>query len=93
MYNLHIHTPFSDGKDSPEKIIYLAENLRLSAIAFTDHDNCDVWNYLTPKMASKFSGDIVIGAELKCYHAGTPIEILAYGYDIQKLMDSGITSK
>ena len=35
----HIHTNYSDGVFSPEKIVDLALDAGLQAIALTDHDN------------------------------------------------------
>lgn len=39
--DLHIHSNASDGTFSPQEIIALAQRLRLSAIAITDHDTID----------------------------------------------------
>ena len=42
--DLHIHTTFSDGINTPEAIVRQAVAAGLSAIAITDHDNvrgCD----------------------------------------------------
>ena len=36
--DLHIHTSVSDGEKTPEQILLMASQLRLSAIAITDHD-------------------------------------------------------
>ena len=37
--DFHIHTYYSDGVFSPEKIVDLALEAGLQAIALTDHDN------------------------------------------------------
>ncbi|TFF85254.1 PHP domain-containing protein [Candidatus Heimdallarchaeota archaeon] len=37
-YDLHVHTHYSDGVDSPEEIIRHAEKIGLAGIAITDHD-------------------------------------------------------
>ena len=37
--DLHIHTYFSDGVFSPEKIVDTAVDVGLEVIAITDHDN------------------------------------------------------
>ena len=37
--DLHIHTLYSDGVFSPEKIVDTAIDVGLQAIALTDHDN------------------------------------------------------
>ena len=37
--DLHIHTTYSDGMFSPEKVVDAAIDAGLDAIALTDHDN------------------------------------------------------
>ena len=37
--DLHTHSYYSDGSDSPEEIIQKGAELGLRAIALTDHDN------------------------------------------------------
>jgi hypothetical protein len=39
--DLHLHSTFSDGTDSPAAIVEAARRIGLSAIALTDHDNLD----------------------------------------------------
>ncbi|MHA1283589.1 MAG: PHP domain-containing protein [Promethearchaeota archaeon] len=41
MIDLHLHSSASDGTDSPSKIIDIAINKKLKAIALTDHDTID----------------------------------------------------
>jgi hypothetical protein len=41
MIDLHIHSAYSDGSQSPEALILEAKALGLSAIALTDHDTVD----------------------------------------------------
>ena len=37
--DLHIHTTFSDGLFSPEKVVDTAIALNIDVISITDHDN------------------------------------------------------
>ena len=39
--DLHVHSTYSDGTNTPKELIKLAENEGLSAIALTDHDTLD----------------------------------------------------
>lgn len=39
--DLHLHSTASDGTDSPRRVVELAAEAGLSAIALTDHDNLD----------------------------------------------------
>lgn len=41
MIDLHAHTKASDGENTPSKLIDMAIDIGLSAIAVTDHDNVD----------------------------------------------------
>ena len=38
MIDLHLHSTFSDGMDTPSQLIDEAEEIGLKAIALTDHD-------------------------------------------------------
>ena len=39
MIDLHVHSRFSDGTDSPDELVGRARRLGLRALALTDHDN------------------------------------------------------
>lgn len=39
--DLHLHTIYSDGADTPERLVEKAVNVGLKAIAVTDHDTAD----------------------------------------------------
>ncbi len=41
MVDLHMHSNFSDGSDSPTQLVEKAKQLGLTAIALTDHDTID----------------------------------------------------
>ncbi|MEL6822591.1 MAG: PHP domain-containing protein [Calditrichota bacterium] len=41
MIDLHMHSTYSDGSQSPEQLLLEAKELGLSAIALTDHDTID----------------------------------------------------
>ncbi len=41
MIDLHMHSNFSDGSDSPTQLVQKAKQLGLTAIALTDHDTID----------------------------------------------------
>ncbi|NNL98656.1 MAG: PHP domain-containing protein, partial [Acidimicrobiia bacterium] len=39
--DLHTHSTYSDGSETPAELIATAKRARLEAIALTDHDNLD----------------------------------------------------
>ena len=41
MIDLHLHSSFSDGLDTPSQLIDKALDLKLKAIALTDHDTIE----------------------------------------------------
>src|SRR3989338_9194600 len=47
--DLHLHTLYSDGTDTPERVVELAKEAGLSAIALTDHDNTDAFAVAEPQ--------------------------------------------
>ena len=87
MIDLHMHTTHSDGTDSVEMLLENAENNKLEIISITDHDSVGAYFELEkhPEIRKKFSGEIVIGSEIKCIFDNSNIEILAYGIDYNKI--------
>lgn len=86
MIDLHMHTTYSDGVDSVEEILEMAERLKLSVISITDHDNCKAYSELKNKEIRKcFSGKIIPGIEIKCAYGKRLIEVLGYNIDTDKM--------
>ena len=80
IYNtdLHIHTHYSDGAFSPERIIKLAKESKLQAISITDHDTIDgILKTQAHKMAKKEKIELINGVEIQ----GLGSEILGYFFD------------
>ncbi len=83
--DMHIHTPFSDGKLSVEEILKNAKKNKVSEISFTDHDNVEVYNYLNKiDVSSYFTGKIINGCEVATEFDGYRIEVLVYSFDYNK---------
>ena len=87
MIDLHLHTNYSDGTDSVEKLLENAEQQKLEIISITDHDSVEAYFELEkhPEIRKKFSGEIVIGSEIKTVYNDVNIEILAYGIDYKNI--------
>ena len=87
MIDLHIHTTHSDGTDSVEEVLRKVEEIGLEVISITDHDSIDGYLELdeNPELRNIYSGEIIIGSELKTIYKNIPIEVLAYGMDYKKI--------
>ena len=46
--DLHLHTRYSDGTDTPQRVVELAHQAGLSAMAITDHDNIEALAIAAP---------------------------------------------
>ena len=87
MIDLHLHTNYSDGSDSVEELLNKAEKQKLEIISITNHNSVDAYFELEkmPNIRKKFSGEIVIGSEIKTIFDDVNIEILAYGIEYKKI--------
>lgn len=84
--DLHIHTLYSDGVFSPEKIVDTALDVGLEAIALTDHDN--VLSYQVAKDYLKETGrsdklEIIRGIEVNTLYKNYEVHILGYFMDVE----------
>lgn len=84
MIDLHIHTKYSAGTDTIKEILEKAEALNLSYISITDHNTVDNYQDVL-EYRHIFSGKIIPGVELTTYYQNELIDILAYGFDINKM--------
>ena len=92
--DLHIHTYYSDGVFSPEKIVDTALDVGLEVIALTDHDN--VLSYDVAKKHLKELGkedklEIIQGVEINTLYKNYEVHILGYFFnsensDFKKLL-------
>lgn len=78
--DLHVHTIYSDGTDSPEKIVATAKSMGLRAVAITDHDTVEG---IEPAMAAarKYNLEIIPGIEFSTEYMGQEVHILGYLID------------
>ena len=80
--DLHIHTTFSDGVFSPEKVVDTALDAGLDAIAITDHDN--VLSYEVAKnyiQQNNLPLELVNGVEINTIYKNYEVHILGYFMD------------
>lgn len=82
--DFHVHTNYSDGIFSPEKIVDTALDAGLEAIALTDHDN--VLSYGVAQKYLKSIGkedklEIIQGVEVNTLYKNYEVHILGYFMD------------
>jgi hypothetical protein len=74
--DLHTHSTVSDGSEPPTRVIDLAADAGLTAVALTDHDRLDGLADAGRQGAER-GIDVVPGCELSCEHPGT-LHLLVY---------------
>ena len=78
--DLHVHSYYSDGVFSPEKIAELAEYAEVNALSLTDHDT--MLGCLEAKTALSKRGIIHInGIEISAYERDVKLHTLGYNLD------------
>ena len=77
MIDLHIHSLFSDGTDTPENIVKIAKSKRMELIALTDHNTFDGCKEFQ-EACQKYMQDALLGNEISTDYKGTEVHLLAY---------------
>ncbi|MBU0672308.1 MAG: PHP domain-containing protein [Candidatus Margulisbacteria bacterium] len=90
--DLHIHTFFSDGTQSPEEIVELAKKGGLTTIAITDHDVV-AGIERAKKKGAELGVAVIPGIELTTEAFDSEIHILGYFIDTQSAELLEIISK
>ena len=81
----HIHTYYSDGVFSPEKIVDLALDAGLQVIALTDHDNVLSYDVAMEYLKTKdVDFKIIRGIEVNTLYKDYEVHILGYFPDVNK---------
>jgi len=80
--DLHSHTTKSDGTYTPDELLIEAEKNNLEILSITDHESVEAYYTFNRTL---FSGIIIPGLELRTSCFGVAIEILAYGFDLDKM--------
>lgn len=77
--DLHLHSYYSDGSDSPQQIIDQACEQGLKAISITDHDYA-TWTPQLSQYAAKRGIELLPGIEISCQDETTQrkVHLLAY---------------
>lgn len=81
MIDLHAHTTFSDGTFTPEELVALARDRRVTVLAVTDHDSTEGLPRAVAAAADR-GPEIVPGVEFSTVRDGHGIHVLAYWVDL-----------
>ena len=82
--DLHMHSIFSDGTDSPDVLVSCVKELGIDIFALTDHDTIKGCQRI---LELNDHPDFITGIEFSCREDDGKSHILGFGYDIN---DSGI---
>lgn len=82
MVDLHTHSNYSDGSDSPRELVEKAHNLGLKAVALTDHNTIDGLDEFL-KAGEEYKGEmeVIPGIEFSTEANGRDFHILALYID------------
>lgn len=79
--DLHVHSNASDGTFTPARVVELAAQKGLSAIALTDHDTIEGIPE-AQKAAENLPLEVIPGIELSCVYLDEEIHILGFYVDL-----------
>ncbi|MBN1515003.1 PHP domain-containing protein [Candidatus Sumerlaeota bacterium] len=77
MIDLHLHSKYSDGSDTPAELIEQAKRIGLTAIALTDHDTVNGFSSLL-EAAQDSKLRVLGGVELSLEYREHSLHMLAY---------------
>lgn len=82
MIDLHTHSAFSDGTQTPQELLAHASASGVTTIGLTDHDTVAGWNEATD--AARTNGvHLVRGMEVSCRYEGVSVHMLSYLHNPQ----------
>ncbi len=79
MIDLHIHTVYSDGTDTPEQLYENLDKTGIKIFSVTDHDNIEF--YSNQPCESDGQRILITGIEFTCKTEKGKCHILGYGFD------------
>jgi predicted metal-dependent phosphoesterase TrpH len=79
--DLHCHSCFSDGSDTPEELLNIAKEKGLKGLSITDHDTFDAYSDKTFEHAKTLGIELLTGIELSTAFEKQTVHILGYGFD------------
>ena len=93
--DLHMHSKFSDGTDTPEEILDWVKEAGIEFFSITDHDSVKAGPVIQ-KIRRKGDPAFITGVEFSCRDEYGKCHVLGYGYDpgaeeIQRLVHKAHT--
>lgn len=86
MIDLHTHTKYSDGTYTVKELLQEAEKKGVTLLSITDHDKVEAYVEMkTFDIKDYYTGKVITGCEFSAFHDGKRIELLGYGFDIDKV--------
>ena len=82
MIDLHTHSAFSDGTQTPQELLAQASASGVTTIGLTDHDTVAGWDEAVD--ATRANGvHLVRGMEVSCRYEGVSVHMLSYLHNPQ----------
>ncbi|MBI3508639.1 MAG: PHP domain-containing protein [Chlamydiia bacterium] len=81
--DLHCHSYYSDGEDSPYDLLAKAKASGLSGLSITDHDTIEAYVPGIFDEAKRQSIQLLPGIEVSSEWQGLSVHILGYGFDLK----------
>ncbi|WP_289098762.1 PHP domain-containing protein [uncultured Bifidobacterium sp.] len=79
-WDMHCHTVFSDGTETPHELVRRAKEIGLHGVAITDHDTTAGWSQ-AQQASSELGLPLVRGTEITAQDGDISVHMLAYQYD------------
>ena len=77
MIDLHTHSAFSDGTQTPEELLAQASDAGVTTLGLTDHDTVAGWSPAV-QAARTHGVQLVRGMEVSCRFQGVSVHMLSY---------------
>ena len=79
-WDIHCHTVFSDGTETPRTLVEQARRLGLHGVAIADHDTTAGWGEAT-EASEEIGLPLLLGTEITAVDEDVSVHMLAFQYD------------
>ena len=79
-WDIHCHTVFSDGTETPRTLVEQARKLGLHGVAIADHDTTAGWDEAT-EASEEIDLPLLLGTEITAVDEDVSVHMLAFQYD------------